>query len=115
MTPYAVGVLLGDLSVALNYWTQVVNLARTLDYLKESGVWIVGTVLEDVARISEIDLTGNIALVMGSEDRGIRRKTRDRCDFLAQIPMSQGILGLNVSVATGICLYEAQKQRLEEG
>jgi 23S rRNA (guanosine2251-2'-O)-methyltransferase len=92
---------------------QVVNLARTLDYLKTAGIWVVGTVLEDVPPIAEIDLTGHVALVMGSEGSGIRRKTRDRCDFLARIPMSYENLGLNVSVATGICLYEAQKQRLK--
>ena len=90
----------------------VVNLARALDKMKAQNVWIVGTVLDEERSISDIELTGNIAIILGAEDTGIRLKTRERCDFLAMIPMSYPDLSLNVSVATGICLYEAQKQRL---
>ena len=98
---------------------QVVNLGRCMEHLKASNVWFVGTTLDADTALHEIDLTGNIALVMGAEDRGIGRKTRDKCDFLAQIHTGHveghveghADLGLNVSVATGICLYEACRQR----
>ena len=90
---------------------QVVNLARCLDTLKKRGVWVVGTVLEDSQPLTEIDLKGNIALVVGSEESGIRQKTREKCDFLAAIPCPYPDLSLNVSVATGICLYEINRQR----
>ncbi|MBT7371915.1 MAG: 23S rRNA (guanosine(2251)-2'-O)-methyltransferase RlmB, partial [Gammaproteobacteria bacterium] len=91
---------------------QVVNLARTLNKLKQAGVWTVGTVLDgDAELLQDIDLKGSVALVMGSEDRGIRQKTRQSCDFLAEIPTSLPDLSLNVSVATGICLYEICRQR----
>jgi 23S rRNA (guanosine2251-2'-O)-methyltransferase len=94
---------------------QVANLARCIDQLKSSGVWVVGTVLETDQLISQIDLTGDIALIMGSEGKGLRTNTIKHCDFLARIPMNDGNLGFNVSVATGICLYEAQRQRLAVG
>ncbi len=90
---------------------QVVNLARTIEQLKDAGVWIVGTVLDGPVDLGEIDLKGNIAIVMGSEGSGLRHKTRESCDFLARIPMNVPDFGLNVSVATGICLYETQRQR----
>lgn len=90
---------------------QVVNLARCLDNLKKRGIWVVGTVLEDSQPLANIDLKGNIALVMGAEESGIRQKTRERCDFLAVIPCPYPDLSLNVSVATGICLYEINRQR----
>ncbi|MBT5199981.1 MAG: 23S rRNA (guanosine(2251)-2'-O)-methyltransferase RlmB [Gammaproteobacteria bacterium] len=90
---------------------QVVNLARCLDTLKKHGVWVVGTVLEDSQPLTEIDLKGNIALVVGAEESGIRQKTRERCDFLAAIPCPFPDLSLNVSVAAGICLYEINRQR----
>ncbi|MFT7684682.1 MAG: 23S rRNA (guanosine2251-2'-O)-methyltransferase [Candidatus Azotimanducaceae bacterium] len=90
---------------------QVVNLGRCLKKLKEEGVWIVGTLLEAEQSISEIDLKGNIAIVMGSEEKGLRQKTVKNCDFLATIPMQTENFGFNVSVATGICLYEVQRQR----
>jgi len=90
---------------------QVVNLARCLDTLKKNGVWVVGTVLEDSQPLTEVDLKGNIALVIGAEESGIRQKTRERCDFLAAIPCPYPDLSLNVSVATGICLYEINRQR----
>jgi 23S rRNA (guanosine2251-2'-O)-methyltransferase len=91
---------------------QVVNLARCMDQLKAAGVWIVGTVLEADQSISEIDLNEHIAIVMGSEGKGLREKTTRHCDFVAKIPMVYEQLGFNVSVATGICLYEVQRQRL---
>lgn len=90
---------------------QVTNLARCLDQLKDANIWTVGTVLESDVCLSDVDLGGSIALVMGAEDTGLRQKTRQRCDFLARIPMPVPDLSLNVSVATGICLYEAHKQR----
>ncbi len=92
-------------------YIQVVNLARCMEQLKSAGVWIVGTTLEADQSIADIDLNGDIAVVMGSEGKGLREKTIRNCDFLATIPMIHTGLGFNVSVATGICLYEAQRQR----
>ena len=89
----------------------VTNLARCLERLKRGNVWIVGTLLEAETSIDAIDLRGNIALVLGSEDKGLRRNTVQHCDYLARIPMVVGEFGFNVSVATGICLYEVQRQR----
>ncbi|MBL4681013.1 MAG: 23S rRNA (guanosine(2251)-2'-O)-methyltransferase RlmB [Pseudomonadales bacterium] len=90
---------------------QVVNLARCLTQLKKAGVWIVGTLLEDSQNITAVDLKGHIAIVMGSEEKGMRHKTTKCCDFLVNIPMQNENFGFNVSVATGICLYEVQRQR----
>jgi 23S rRNA (guanosine2251-2'-O)-methyltransferase len=91
---------------------QVTNLARTLAFLKAANIWLVGTVLESEQALADIDLKGPMALVMGAEDKGLRQKTRECCDFLAKIPMPLPDLSLNVSVATGICLYEAHQQRV---
>ncbi len=90
---------------------QVVNLARCLEMLKKDNVWVVGAILGADQNLSDIDLKGDIALVMGAEGTGIRQKLREKCDFLVEIPTSFPDLSLNVSVATGICLYEAHKQR----
>lgn len=90
---------------------RVTNLARTLDKLKEVGVWIVGTSDKAIQSLYEIDLKGPVAIVMGAEGEGMRRLTQDKCDFLARIPMKGKIDCLNVSVATGICLFEAVRQR----
>lgn len=90
---------------------QVVNLSRCMDQLKEAGVWLVGTLLDAEQSLSDIDMTGNIAIVMGSEERGMRQKTRRNCDYLVTIPMPCADIGFNVSVATGICLYEVVRQR----
>ena len=90
---------------------RVTNLARTLDQLKETGVWIVGTTDKAVKSLYEIDLKGPIAIVMGAEGEGVRRLTQDKCDFLARIPMKGKVDCLNVSVATGVCLFEAVRQR----
>ena len=87
------------------------NLARALKALKEAGVWLVGLVGDIDASIYSIDLKGPIAIVLGSEGEGMRRLTREACDFLAKIPMRGEIESLNVSVATGIALFEALRQR----
>jgi 23S rRNA (guanosine2251-2'-O)-methyltransferase len=91
---------------------QVTNLSRTLDKLKAEGIWLVGT--SDVAETSlyEQDLTGPIAFVMGAEGKGLRRLTEERCDYLVSLPMLGKVESLNISVATGVCLYEALRQRL---
>jgi 23S rRNA (guanosine2251-2'-O)-methyltransferase len=90
---------------------QVTNLARTLRALKERGIWLAGTSDEAPADIYGQDLTGALALVMGSEGQGIRRLTADLCDYLVSIPMAGAIESLNVSVATGVCLYEIRRQQ----
>lgn len=90
---------------------EVVNLARIMEELKQHGVWLVGTTLDATQSLDKIDMTGPIAIVMGSEDRGIRARTAKTCDHLATIPMRVTDYGFNVSVATGICLYEVSRQR----
>jgi 23S rRNA (guanosine2251-2'-O)-methyltransferase len=89
----------------------VTNLARCLDRLKQQGVWVVGTLLDAEQSITDVDLTADVVLVLGSEGKGLRPKTVKYCDLLARIPMRQEEFGFNVSVATGICLYEAVRQR----
>lgn len=90
---------------------QVTNLARTLRALKERGIWLYGASGEADADLYSLDLTGPMALVMGSEGDGMRRLTSDTCDFLLRIPMPGTMQSLNVSVATGVCLFEARRQR----
>jgi len=90
---------------------QVTNLARTMRELKERGIWFVGTAHEADKTIYDIDLKGPLAVVMGSEEKGMRRLTREQCDFLVKIPMAGKVENLNVSVAAGICLFEAVRQR----
>lgn len=93
-------------------FVQVTNLSRTIKSLRDAGVWVVGTALEEGAvSLYERDLTGPLALVLGAEGAGIRRLTRENCDDLAYIPMAGTVQSLNVSVATGICLFEALRQR----
>ena len=87
------------------------NLARTLKTLKDAGVWLVGLVGDVEASLYAIDLKGPIAIVLGSEGEGMRRLTREACDFLAKIPMKGEMESLNVSVATGIALFETLRQR----
>ena len=87
------------------------NLARTLRELQKLGVWIHGLAGDADATIHGLDLTGNVALVLGGEAEGLRRLTREYCDHLARIPMPGGFESLNVSVATGIALFEAVRQR----
>ena len=89
----------------------VSNLSRALMQLKERGVWLAGTDDNAMSSLYEQDLRGAIALVMGSEGRGLRRLTKEKCDFLIGIPMAGAISSLNVSVATGVVLFEAVRQR----
>ena len=90
---------------------QVTNLARTLDQLKDRGLWVIGTAGEGDQTLYDVDFRGGCVLVMGAEGAGMRRLTRERCDHLVQIPMLGQVESLNVSVATGVCLYEALRQR----
>ncbi|MEW8028964.1 MAG: 23S rRNA (guanosine(2251)-2'-O)-methyltransferase RlmB [Candidatus Thiodiazotropha sp.] len=90
---------------------QVSNLARTLKWLKGEGVWLVGTAGEATQTLYETDLRGALAIVMGGEGKGLRRLTREQCDMLAKLPMAGNVESLNVSVASGISLYEAVRQR----
>jgi 23S rRNA (guanosine2251-2'-O)-methyltransferase len=89
----------------------VVNIARAVEELKALGIWTVGLAGDAPATYDQIDLTAPTALVVGAEGAGLRRLVRDRCDFLARIPMLGHIESLNVSVATGIALFEAVRQR----
>lgn len=89
----------------------VTNLARTLEKLQAKGVWLVGTAGEAQQMLYELDLTGPIALVMGAEGKGMRRLTREHCDYLAKLPMAGSVSSLNVSVAAGVCLFEVVRQR----
>lgn len=90
---------------------QVTNLARFMEKLKEVGVWIVGTSDKCDKSIYHMDLKGPVAIVMGAEGKGMRRLTEENCDFLCKLPMAGKVECLNVSVATGVCLYEAVRQR----
>jgi 23S rRNA (guanosine2251-2'-O)-methyltransferase len=89
----------------------VVNLARTLRELKERGIWLVGTDDSAERTLYDADLRGPVALVMGSEGEGMRRLTRECCDQLVSIPMAGAVESLNVSVAAGVALFEAVRQR----
>lgn len=89
---------------------RVINLARTLRQLQQH-IWIVGTAAEANHTLYDSKLTGAIALVMGAEGEGMRRLTREHCDELISIPMAGVVSSLNVSVATGVCLFEAVRQR----
>ncbi len=89
----------------------VTNLARLLKRLRDSGVWVVGATGEAAGGLYAVDLRGPIALVMGAEDSGLRRLTQESCDILVRLPMLGQVESLNVSVAAGICLYEARRQR----
>ncbi|GGB46819.1 23S rRNA (guanosine(2251)-2'-O)-methyltransferase RlmB [Shewanella inventionis] len=91
---------------------QVTNLARTMRHLQDKGVWIVGTAGEADGNVYQADLTGPLAIAMGAEDKGLRRLSRESCDSLVSIPMAGSVSSLNVSVATGVCLFEAVRQRL---
>ncbi len=89
----------------------VTNLARTMDMLKERGLWVVGTDSEALPTLYGADLQRPLALVLGAEGAGMRRLTRERCDFLVRIPMLGQVGSLNVSVAAGVALFEARRQR----
>ena len=90
---------------------EVVNIARALDDLKQAGVWTVGLAGDADRRYDDVDLTLPTALVVGAEATGLRRLVRERCDWLVSIPLFGHVQSLNVSVATGIALFEAVRQR----
>jgi len=92
-------------------FAQVTNLARTMEKLKAAGLWLVGTSDRATKSVYETDLKGPLALVLGAEEKGMRRLTEENCDFLASIPMAGKVECLNVSVAAGVCLFEAVRQR----
>jgi len=89
----------------------VTNLARTLRQLRDAGIWIYGASDSAEQRLYDIDLLGPIALVLGSEGKGMRRLTREHCDHLLSIPMAGRVESLNVSVAAGVVLFEVRRQR----
>jgi 23S rRNA (guanosine2251-2'-O)-methyltransferase len=91
----------------------VTNLARAIDMLKERGIWVVGTDGEALQTLYGSDLNRPLALVLGAEGGGMRRLTRERCDFLVRIPMAGQVESLNVSVAAGVALFEARRQRTQ--
>jgi 23S rRNA (guanosine2251-2'-O)-methyltransferase len=90
---------------------RVTNLARTLQALKAAGVWIYGAAGEAERSLYSLDLRGRVALVMGAEGHGLRRLTRECCDELMSLPMAGSVSSLNVSVAAGVSLFEAVRQR----
>jgi 23S rRNA (guanosine2251-2'-O)-methyltransferase len=91
---------------------RVTNLARAMEKLKDLGVWLVGTADEAKRYLYEVDLKGPVGIVMGAEGEGMRRLTGEKCDHLVKIPMGGTVECLNVSVATGVCLFEAVRQRM---
>ncbi|MDO4410547.1 MAG: 23S rRNA (guanosine(2251)-2'-O)-methyltransferase RlmB [Akkermansia sp.] len=93
---------------------QVTNLSRTMKMLQTRGIWIFGTSDKGDRDIYETDFSGGVALVMGAEGDGMRRLTEENCDFLIRIPMKGSVPCLNVSVATGVCLYEIVRQREQQ-
>ena len=93
-------------------FVRVTNLSRTLQALKARGVWLFGAAGEAENSLYDSDLTLSMALVMGAEGAGLRRLTREQCDYLVRLPMAGSVSSLNVSVATGVCLFEAMRQRL---
>jgi 23S rRNA (guanosine2251-2'-O)-methyltransferase len=90
---------------------QVTNLARALEKLKTLGVWVIGTAGGAESDLYQSNFNLPVAIVMGSEGRGLRKRTRDLCDGLVRIPIAGNMESLNVSVATGVCLYEVLRQR----
>jgi 23S rRNA (guanosine2251-2'-O)-methyltransferase len=93
-------------------FVKVTNMARTLTALKERGVWLFGAAGEAQDTLYNSDLTDSMALVLGAEGGGLRRLTKESCDHLVKIPMAGSVSSLNVSVATGVCLFEIVRQRL---
>jgi 23S rRNA (guanosine2251-2'-O)-methyltransferase len=89
----------------------VTNLSRAMRDMKDAGIWIVGADVAGEKNLYEVDLTGPRAWVLGAEGSGLRRLTRENCDTLVHIPMAGGMESLNVSVATGVCLFETVRQR----
>lgn len=93
---------------------RVTNLGQTIDLLKERGIWVTGADMSGESTLYKTDLTGAIALVVGSEGKGISRLVRQKCDFLVQIPMFGEINSLNASVAAAVMMYEIVRQRLNK-
>ena len=93
-------------------FVQVTNLVRVMKQLQDAGVWFYGTAESGAGDIYQQDFTGPMAWVMGGEEKGLRRLTQDNCDVLCHIPTSDTLSCLNVSVATGVCLFETRRQRL---
>jgi 23S rRNA (guanosine2251-2'-O)-methyltransferase len=93
----------------------VTNLARAMEEIREAGVWIVGAAGEAQRTVYEVDLTGPLAWALGAEGQGLRRLTREKCDWLASIPLQGRTGSLNVSVAAGVCLFETLRQRQAKG
>jgi 23S rRNA (guanosine2251-2'-O)-methyltransferase len=91
---------------------QVINLSRTLRWLKGEGLWIIGAAGETAQTVYKTDFTVPMALVVGAEGKGLRRLTKEQCDVLVSLPMLGQVESLNLSVATGVLLYEAVRQRL---
>lgn len=110
ITPAVCKVACGAAEIVPVY--QVTNLARTLRWLKEQNIWVMGATGETDQSIFSADLTIPLAIVMGAEGTGMRRLTGEQCDFLVKIPMVGQVESLNVSVAAGIMIYEVFKQRL---
>ncbi|WP_339672564.1 23S rRNA (guanosine(2251)-2'-O)-methyltransferase RlmB [Dasania marina] len=92
-------------------FVQITNLARTLRELQQRGIWLYGTAGEAEQEIYDVDMSGPMALIMGAEGKGLRRLTREHCDYLIKLPMAGSVSSLNVSVATGVCLFEIGRQR----
>jgi 23S rRNA (guanosine2251-2'-O)-methyltransferase len=90
---------------------QVTNLARAMEMIQRKNIWIYGAAGEAEQSIYEQDLAGDCALVVGAEGKGMRRLTKEKCDYLFNIPMAGSVSSLNVSVATGVCLFEVVRQR----
>lgn len=112
LTPTAIKVASGAAQTVP--FVQVTNLSRSLKALQQAGVWLVGLDGHAQQSLYQTSLTGPLGLVMGAEGQGMRRLTREHCDFLVKIPMQGSVESLNVSVATGICLFEALRQRSGE-
>jgi 23S rRNA (guanosine2251-2'-O)-methyltransferase len=92
-------------------FVQVTNLARCLRKLKDDGLWVVGADGDAEDSVFDVDFTGPMVVVLGAEEKGLRRLTREECDMLAHIPMAGSVASLNVSVAAGIILFEVVRQR----
>lgn len=90
---------------------QVTNLARTMRFLKDNNIWLFGATHDAEKSLYQADFTGSIGIVLGAEGEGLRRLTREHCDVLLNIPMNGSVSSLNVSVATGVFLFEAVRQR----
>lgn len=109
MTPVVAKVACGAAETMPIY--RVTNLARAIDWLKDAGIWVVGAAGEAGLTAYQADLSVPLAMVVGAEGKGLRRLTRERCDLLVKLPMVGTVESLNVSVATGILLYESLRQR----